>query len=74
MRIAEARVTESKSIPRPRSRAGITVHRYTSVYMSRNEVELRLGTNIAIYPRYIPLTYSQITLSSTCRHPGACCG
>jgi hypothetical protein len=74
MRIPEAHAAESKSIPRPRSKAGITVHHYTSVYINVNEVERRLGTNIAIYSGYILLTFSQITLSSTCRHPRARCG
>ena len=38
---------------------GVTmVHRYTSVYINRNEVILRLGTNIEVYVRYILLTYS----------------
>jgi hypothetical protein len=36
----------------------IMVHRYTSVYIKRNEVELRLGTNIEVHARSIKLAYS----------------
>jgi hypothetical protein len=54
--------------------AGIIVHRCTSVYINRNEVELRLGTNIEVHSSYILLTYSKNTLCSTCSHPDASCG
>jgi hypothetical protein len=40
------------------SAAGIIVHLDTSVYINRNEVEPRLGTNIEVYARSIALTYS----------------
>jgi hypothetical protein len=36
----------------------IMVHRYTSVYIKWNEVELRLGANIAVHARSIVLAYS----------------
>jgi hypothetical protein len=55
-------------------RRGMIVYRNKSVYISRKEVELRLGTNIEVHAGYILLTYSQITLASTCRHPDACGG
>jgi hypothetical protein len=37
---------------------GIMVHLNTLVYIKRNEVELRLGTNITVYARDIYLIYS----------------
>jgi hypothetical protein len=69
MRIAEVQPKESKLIPRPRSRAGITVHCYTSVYINENVVERRLGTNVEVYARSITLTLSQIDLLYTCSNP-----
>ena len=35
---------------------GITVNLSTSVYINRNEVELRLGTSIEVYSGYMLLT------------------
>jgi hypothetical protein len=51
------------------SMAIIIVHRNTSLYINKNEVKLRLGTNMQVYSRNITLTYSQVTLSYTCSHP-----
>jgi hypothetical protein len=69
MRIAEAQPKESKLIPRPSSRAGITVHYYTSVYIKWNKVERRLGTIMEVHARSITLTFSQIDLVYTCSNP-----
>ena len=69
MRIAEKQVAEPKS---SRSLAGmsvISVHRNTSVYIRGNEVEPRLGRNIAVYKAVILLTISQTTLEYITRHP-----
>ena len=49
--------------------AGIKIPLCTSVYIWKNDVELRLGTNITVYSRSISLTYSQSERISTCGHP-----
>src|ERR1700730_7113739 len=59
----------AKLLSRLRLGARINVHRYTSIYIKRNEVEQRLGTNITVYSRYIYLTCSQIAPTSTCGYP-----
>jgi len=48
---------------------GMNIYRCTSVYINRNEVEPRLGTNIAVYARSITLTFSQIELQYTWGNP-----
>jgi hypothetical protein len=48
---------------------GIIIHYNTLVYINRNEVELRLGTNTAIHPRSITLTVSQIDIKYTYGNP-----
>jgi hypothetical protein len=57
-----------------RLKVGIIVHQFTSIYIKKNEVEPRLGTNVEVHSSYILLTYSQNTLTSTCSHPDASCG
>jgi hypothetical protein len=45
------------------------VYRCISVYTKMNQVIISVGRNIAIYPRSIMLTYSQIELEYTYSHP-----
>ena len=71
MGIAKKQVAEAKSSAPPQWHVTMTVYRITSVYIIRNEVEQRLGKNVEVHSRCIRLTYSQITLASTCSHPGA---
>jgi hypothetical protein len=43
---------------RPFKIGRITVNRYTSLYIRKNQVELRLGTFMEVYSGNIDLTYS----------------
>ena len=52
-----------------RIEAGIIVHRNTSVYISRNEVERRLGTYVYEYQWNLDLTFSQFDLVYTWINP-----
>jgi hypothetical protein len=54
---------------RARTISGIKIHHNTSVYINRNEVELRLGMNMEVHEAVILLTISQTTLENITRHP-----
>jgi Phage integrase family len=49
--------------------AGMNIHVYTSIYISRNEVEHRLGKRTAVLVVGITLTYSQNVIEYTYVHP-----
>jgi hypothetical protein len=55
-----------RSLP---SKTRTMVNRNTSLYIIRNVVTPRLGTNSYVYRRYITLTYSQYDIEYTCVHP-----
>jgi hypothetical protein len=60
---------EGEAPSRIRMVSGINVHHCTSIYISRNEVERRLGTNAVVQIASILLTFSQFTLLYIVRHP-----
>jgi hypothetical protein len=49
--------------------AGMNIHLYASVYITRNEVEPRLGAHTEVLVVSITLTYSQNDIEYTCVHP-----